>query len=118
MGAVRPDAAYFWATHTGAELDLMLLKAGRRYGVELKFQDAPKLTPSMRIALKDLKLEHLTVVYPGDQDYPLAERVRVVPAHTLASGAECARIFLPGRPSVRERSRKVGGSRHIGSGKT
>jgi predicted AAA+ superfamily ATPase len=95
LNAVKPDAAYFWATHTGAELDLLLLKGRRRYGVEVKFQDAPRLTPSMRIALKDLKLDHLTVVYPGDKDYPLADRVTVVPADVLASGAGCAAIVLP-----------------------
>src|SRR5438132_2668795 len=74
LKVVRPEAAYFWATHTGAELDLLLVKGGRRYGVEVKFQDAPRLTASMRIALSDLKLEHLTVLYPGDQRYPLDRR--------------------------------------------
>lgn len=54
--------AYFWATHQGAELDLLLLKAGRRFGVEVKRADAPKVTPSMRIALEDLHLDHLTVL--------------------------------------------------------
>ena len=82
---VRPDAAYFWATHTGAELDLLLLKRGRRYGVEVKFQDAPRLTPSMRIALSDLRLDRLTVLYPGDRRYPLDRRVTVVPLAELAS---------------------------------
>jgi len=76
---VRPEAAYFWGTHTGAELDLLLIKGGRRYGVEVKFQDAPRLTPSMRTALSDLELEHLTVLYPGDQRYSLDRRVTVVP---------------------------------------
>lgn len=82
----RPDAAYFWATHTGAELDLLLLKRGRRYGVEVKFQDAPRLTASMRIALEDLRLDHLTVFYPGDQHYALGPRVTVVPLAELAVG--------------------------------
>jgi hypothetical protein len=83
---VKPEAAYFWATHTGAELDLLLFKRGHRYGVEMKFQDAPRLTPSIRIAVEDLKLDHLTVLYPGDQRYDLAERVSVVPLTELASG--------------------------------
>jgi predicted AAA+ superfamily ATPase len=82
---VRPDAAYFWATHTGAELDLLLMKGSRRYGVEVKFQDAPRVTPSMRIALADLQLHHLTVLYPGDQRYPLDPRITVVPLADLAS---------------------------------
>ena len=56
---IEPDEAYFWATHQGAELDLLLFKGGRRFGVEIKRMDAPTLTPSMRIALADLQLEHL-----------------------------------------------------------
>lgn len=86
LRVVRPEAAYFWATHTGAELDLLLFKGGRRYGVEVKFQDAPRLTPSMRIALTDLGLKHLTALYPGDLRYDLDRRVTVVPLAQLASG--------------------------------
>lgn len=82
---VRPDAAYFWATHTGAELDLLLLIRGRRCGVEVKFQDAPRLTPSIRIALEDLRLDAVTVLYPGDRRYELDERVAVVPLADLAT---------------------------------
>lgn len=74
-----PDEAYFWATHNGAELDLLLFKNGRRIGVECKRADAPTLTPSMRIALHDLKLDHLYVLYPGERAYPLAKNVEVVP---------------------------------------
>ncbi|MGD0309961.1 MAG: ATP-binding protein [Acidobacteriota bacterium] len=83
---VRPEAAYFWATHTGAELDLLFLKRGRRYGVEMKFQDAPRLSPSMRIALEDLRLDHLTVIYPGEVRYALGDCVSVVPLAELAAG--------------------------------
>jgi predicted AAA+ superfamily ATPase len=86
LRVIRPEAAYFWATHTGAELDLLLLKSGRRYGVEVKFQDAPRMTPSMRIAITDLHLEHLTVLYPGDLPYDLDRRVTVIPVAQLASG--------------------------------
>ena len=86
LKTVRPDASYFWATHTGAEVDLLLFKGGRRYGVEIKFQDAPRLTPSMRIAMEDLHLEGLTVFYPGDLRYELAERVTVVPLAEIATG--------------------------------
>jgi predicted AAA+ superfamily ATPase len=85
LGTIRPEAAYFWATHTGAELDLLLFVRGRRYGVEVKFQDAPRLTPSMRIALEDLGLRRLTVLYPGDQRYALERRVDVVPLAELAT---------------------------------
>jgi hypothetical protein len=79
LKALRPDDAYFWATHNGAELDLLLFKDGRRIGVECKRADAPVLTPSMRIALADLKLDELHVVYPGERRYPLAKNVEVVP---------------------------------------
>jgi len=88
LKAVRPDEAYFWATHGGAELDLLLLKDGRRVGVECKRVDAPRLTRSMRIALSDLQLEHLIVVYPGEQSYPLSERVTAVPLEMLVTGDE------------------------------
>lgn len=95
LQAVRPDGAYFWATHTGAELDLLLLKGGRRYGVEVKRQDAPRLTPSMRAALTDLKLTRLTVLYPGSRRYALADRMAVVPAVELAAGRADAVIRAP-----------------------
>jgi hypothetical protein len=79
LKALRPDDAYFWATHNGAELDLLLFKDGRRIGVECKRADAPVLTPSMRIALADLKLDELHVVYPGEKPYQLAKNIEVVP---------------------------------------
>jgi len=75
----RPDETYFWATHNGAELDLLLFKNGRRIGVECKRADAPTLTPSMRVALADLKLDHLYVLYPGERSYSLGKNVEVVP---------------------------------------
>lgn len=83
LHAVRPDAAFFWATHAGAELDLYLLKDGRKIGVEFKRSDAPSLTPSMRIALADLELDQLIVVYPGPLLYPLTERITVLPLASL-----------------------------------
>ena len=75
----QPDEAHFWATHAGAELDLPMIRNGRRVGVEFKRADAPQLTPSMRIALADLELNALYVVYPGDRRYLLGERMEVVP---------------------------------------
>ncbi len=83
LRVAAPDEAYFWATHNGAELDLLLFKTGRRIGVEFKRADAPPFTPSMRIALRDLKLDHLYVVYPGERRYALAEQVDVVPLAAL-----------------------------------
>ena len=79
----RPDSAWFWATHAGAELDLLMLKSGRRIGVEFKRADAPSLTPSMRTALVDLNLEALYVVYPGTRRYRLESRVEAVPLAAL-----------------------------------
>jgi len=70
---------YFWATHGGAELDLMVTIGGRRYGFEFKFSDAPGHTRSIGIAITDLGLTHLWVVYPGTEIYALDKRVTVVP---------------------------------------
>lgn len=75
----QPDQAYFWATHQGAELDLLMFKGGQRVGVEFKRADAPRVTTSMRIAMNDLKLDALYVVYPGLHRYKLADRVEAVP---------------------------------------
>ncbi len=80
------DEACFWATHQGAEIDLILRRGGDLYGVECKFADAPRMTPSIRHALVDLGLVRVAVVYPGEQRYALAERVEVVPLSALAGG--------------------------------
>lgn len=93
LRVVRPSEAYFWATHTGAELDLLLMVKGRRIGVEVKRQDAPQLTPSMRIAVDDLGLDQLTVLYPGDAVYKLADSVQVAPLVSLAE--EGPSLLLP-----------------------
>ena len=71
LHVAQPDEAYFWATHAGAELDLLMFKHGLRVGVEFKRVDAPKMTLSMHIALQDLKLDALYVVYPGEHRYTL-----------------------------------------------
>jgi predicted AAA+ superfamily ATPase len=73
----RGEEAYFYAIHSGSELDLFFPSS--QTGVEVKFQDAPRLSRSMRIAMEDLKLKELLVVYPGTCEYPLAENIRVVP---------------------------------------
>jgi predicted AAA+ superfamily ATPase len=85
LKALQPDQAYYWATYSGAEIDLVLFKRGRRIGVECKRADAPTLTPSMRIALADLKLDELLVVYPGDKRYSLAAKVEAVPLAQLVN---------------------------------
>ena len=75
----QPDQAYFWATHQGAELDLLMFKGQQRIGVEFKRADAPTVTPSMRIAMHDLKLDALYVVHPGLHRFRMAEGIEAVP---------------------------------------
>jgi predicted AAA+ superfamily ATPase len=77
------DEAWFWATHQGAEIDLLLRRGDRLLGVEFKRADAPKLTASIRIALDDLGLERVAVIYPGAKRYPLGDSVEAVPLQTL-----------------------------------
>jgi uncharacterized protein len=79
----KADEAYFWATHASAELDLLLMKGRQRIGVEFKRADAPKVTPSMRIAGEDLKLDKLYVVYPGPHRYTMAQDIEAVPLWAL-----------------------------------
>lgn len=79
LSQIKPDEAYFWGTHAGAELDLLIFKNGRRIGIEIKRSDAPRMTPSILTALQDLRLDRLMVVYPGARRYPLADRVEAVP---------------------------------------
>ena len=79
LSIVGARSAYFWATHGGAELDLMITLGGRRHGFEFKMSDAPGVTRSMRVAIADLGLEHLWVVYPGDQRYALDDGITVLP---------------------------------------
>ena len=80
------DEAFFWATHQGAEIDLILRRGDDLFGVECKFADAPRMTPSIRNALSDLDLARVVVVYPGTQRYPLGDRVEVVPLSVLSRG--------------------------------
>ncbi|MGA2623820.1 MAG: ATP-binding protein [Bacteroidota bacterium] len=84
--SVEPDEEYFWATHNGAEIDLILVKDGKKYGVECKRTDAPKLTPSMRAAIEELKLSRVSVIYPGTSRYELAPRISVVPLKSVVDG--------------------------------
>lgn len=73
-----PDECYFWGMHSGAELDLLVVRAGRRVGFEVKRTTAPRVTPSMRSALEVLHLERVDVIHGGDETFPLADRVRAV----------------------------------------
>jgi predicted AAA+ superfamily ATPase len=74
-----PDAhCYFWATHAGAELDLLVVRGTLRLGFEVKRTMAPKVTPSMRTALTDLRLKRLDVIHAGHQTFPLSKQIRAV----------------------------------------
>ena len=77
--------AYFYRTQRGAELDLLLLRGGKRFGFEFKCSEAPKTTKSMHIVAADLGLEHLWVVYPGELEYPLGDRITALPLVAVAS---------------------------------
>jgi len=76
--------AFCWGTHAGAELDLLILRGGRRYGVEFKYSSAPAVTKSLHVALADLKLERAFIVYPGQEAYPVHQKVEVVPLAKVA----------------------------------
>lgn len=75
---VRADECYFWATHGGAELDLLVVRGRQRLGFEIKRTSSPRITPSMRSALSDLKLKRLDVIYAGDKTFLLDKRVQAV----------------------------------------
>jgi hypothetical protein len=82
LGA-RPEECFFWATHTGAELDLLIVRGRVRRGYEIKRTSSPQVTPSMRSALHDLDLQSLDVVHAGDHTFPLATKVRAVSMERL-----------------------------------
>ena len=81
--AKRNEELYFWGTHTGAEIDLFWQSRGKNWGVELKYVDAPRITKSMKIAIQDLDLEHLWVVYPGKSEYKLSDNITAIPLSEL-----------------------------------
>lgn len=74
---------FFWATHAGAELDLLVVRGRRRIGFEIKRTVAPTVTASMRTALADLRLSRIDVIHAGDSTYPLAPRIRAVALSSL-----------------------------------
>jgi uncharacterized protein len=79
----RNEELSFWATHSGAEADLFWQEHGRNWAVEIKYADAPRRTPSMMSAIKDLDLAHLWVVYPGDRSYVIAPGISALPLQAL-----------------------------------
>jgi len=83
IGALESRDLYFWATQAGAELDLMARIQSKRYGFEFKYADAPGTTRSMHIAVRDLSLEHLWIIYPGHQEYSLDDKISVFPLDSI-----------------------------------
>jgi predicted AAA+ superfamily ATPase len=80
----EPDHSfYFWRTHAGAELDLFWQAHGKNWGIEIKYADAPGITVSMKNAIDDLKLKHLWIVYPGRDEYKLADNISVIPVKQI-----------------------------------
>ena len=77
--AKRHEELAFWATHSGAKVDLFWQEHGKNWAIEIKYADAPRFTPSMASAMKDLELTHLWVLYPGDRAYPLADAASTLP---------------------------------------
>lgn len=74
----RPEECFFWGIHAQAELDLLIHKDGKKMGYEFKFSDAPKLTKSMQTAMEILNLDSLSVIYPGDKNYKLTNKINVI----------------------------------------
>ena len=84
VGLLRAEHdAYFWGTHGGAELDLLLMRGGAKYGFEFKFAETPATTKSMRVAMTDLKLRRLFVVYPGTRRFELDDQIVALPLTSL-----------------------------------
>ena len=79
----RNEELFFWATHSGAEVDLFWQEQGRNWAVEVKYGSSPKLTRSMTSAIHDLNLAHLWVVYPGNRAFPLAPRASAMPITSI-----------------------------------
>lgn len=85
IGYLGTRDAYFWATHAGAELDLLVTVGGKRYGFEFKYADAPGPKRSMHTAIEDLRLERLWVIYPGRYKYEIDENIAVIPIDDIPS---------------------------------
>jgi hypothetical protein len=84
LRVLRPAEAYFWATHSGAELDLLLTHHGRRFGFEFKYSEAPRVTRSAHTAITDLQLDHVWVVYPGEHGFPIEKKISAMPLTRVA----------------------------------
>jgi hypothetical protein len=83
LAAFKPDEAWYYAVHSGSELDLFFRHKGKRIGVEFKRMDAPRMTKSMRVVMQDLELDQLYVIYPGTRRYTLDDHVEAVPLEMI-----------------------------------
>jgi hypothetical protein len=88
LNIIRPSQAYFWATHSGAELDCFFMHQGKRYGIEVKFSESPVLTKSIKAAIATLGLDHLWLIYPGEHSYPIEKNISV---HSISAIGELAK---------------------------
>lgn len=79
----RPDQIYFWATHSGAELDLLVVRGSERIGFEIKRTTAPKVTRSLRSAIETLHLDRSYVIHAGDASFPLDDQIVAHPATAI-----------------------------------
>ncbi len=101
MKGHRAEECYFWSTHNQSDLDLLVFEHGRRIGYEFKFRDVPRVTPSMRIVVDDLRLDHLFVVTPKAQPYPIAEKISARGLPDLVEESRRLRSPLPRRRRLR-----------------
>ncbi len=85
---IEPSEAYFWATHAGAELDLLVFIKGKPIGFEIKRTASPKVTPSMRISIADLNLDQLFVIHAGDHEFKMAQKIFAIPMSRLKQNLE------------------------------
>lgn len=90
---ISNESLFFWATHAGAELDLFWRQKGKSWGVEFKYVDAPSLTKSMHSVCKDLDLEHLWIIYPGDKIYPLDKKITALPIAKISEISDQNKLF-------------------------
>ena len=74
----RPEECFFWATHSGAELDLLVIRGNRRLAFEFKRTTAPTVTRSMRVALQSLGLDEIVVVHAGSRSFSLDRQIRAI----------------------------------------
>lgn len=79
----EPEECYFWSSHNGAEIALLIFKNGKRLGFEIKYTNTPSITKSMQISLEDLKLDQINVIFPGDISFKLSEKIQAIGLSSL-----------------------------------